>query len=67
MKYLKFKTPAADHAADLRSDYGLKNHGLVHLDTVYLNLPTPALVERDTLWYAVLLPAINDLIAPYAG
>jgi len=46
MKYLEFNTPAIKHASDLKADYGLKNHGLVHLDTVYWNLPTPALVEE---------------------
>ena len=46
MKYLKFDTPAIKHAATNKADYGLKNHGLVHLDTVYWNLPTPALVEE---------------------
>jgi len=46
MKYLEFNTPAIKHATDLKADYGLKNHGLVHLDTVYWNLPTPALVEE---------------------
>jgi len=45
-KYLKFKTPAQDHAGDLKSEYGLKNHGLVHLDRVYWNLPESALVEE---------------------
>jgi phosphoenolpyruvate carboxykinase (ATP) len=47
-KYLKFKTPAADQAGDLKSRYGLKNHGLVHLDRVYWNLPVPALYEEAT-------------------
>ena len=46
MKYLEFDTPALKHAATLKADYGLKNHGLVHLDTVYWNLPTSALVEE---------------------
>ncbi len=46
MKYLEFDTPALKHAKALKSDFGLKNHGLVHLDTVYWNLPTPALVEE---------------------
>lgn len=46
MKYLEFNTPAIKHADTYKSDYGLKNHGLVHLDTVYWNLPTPALVEE---------------------
>lgn len=46
MKYLEFDTPAIKHASTLKADYGLKNHGLVHLDTVYWNLPTSALVEE---------------------
>ena len=46
MKYLEFVTPAQKHAKDLKADYGLRNHGLVHLDTVYWNLPTAALVEE---------------------
>ena len=46
MKYLKFKTPAQDTAADLKADFGLKNHGLVHLERVYWNLPSAALYEE---------------------
>ena len=46
MKYLEFNTPAQKHATSLKSVYGLANHGLVHLDTVYWNLPTPALIEE---------------------
>jgi len=46
MKYLEFNTPAIKHASTFKADYGLKNHGLVHLDTVYWNLPTAALVEE---------------------
>ena len=46
MKYLKFDTPAQKHTTTYKSSYGLKNHGLVELDTVYWNLPTPALVEE---------------------
>jgi phosphoenolpyruvate carboxykinase (ATP) len=45
-KYLKFETPAQKQAANLKSEYGLQNHGLVHLDRVYWNLPTPALYEE---------------------
>ena len=45
-KYLEFETPAQKHAGDLKSDYGLENHGLVHLDQVFWNLPTPALYEE---------------------
>jgi phosphoenolpyruvate carboxykinase (ATP) len=46
MKYLEFETPAAKQARDLASDYGLKNHGLVHLERAFWNLPTPALYEE---------------------
>jgi len=46
MKYLKFDTPAQKHTTTFKSKFGLKNHGLVQLDTVYWNLPTPALVEE---------------------
>jgi phosphoenolpyruvate carboxykinase (ATP) len=45
-KYLEFDTPAIKHAADLASDYRLKNHGLAYLDRVYWNLPTSALYEE---------------------
>lgn len=45
-KYLKFDTPAQKQAGDLKCDYGLKHHGLVHLDRVYWNLPEPALIEE---------------------
>ena len=45
-KYLKFKTPAADQAKDLKARFGLSNQGLVHLDRVYWNLPDPALYEE---------------------
>ena len=43
---LNIKTPAQDQASDLRSDYGLKNHGLIGLNTVYWNLPSEALYEE---------------------
>jgi phosphoenolpyruvate carboxykinase (ATP) len=45
-KYLKFNTPAFKQATDLKSDFGLKNHGLVDLDRVFWNLPAPALYEE---------------------
>lgn len=45
-KYLKFETPAAKHADELKSDFLLKNHGLMDLDKVFWNLPTPALYEE---------------------
>ena len=45
-KYLEFDTPAIKQAGDLASDYRLKNHGLLHLDKVFWNLPTSALYEE---------------------
>ncbi len=45
-KYLEFDTPAIKQAGDLASDYRLKNHGLIHLDRVFWNLPTAALYEE---------------------
>jgi len=45
-KYLKFETPAQKQAANLKSEYGLQNHGLIHLERVYWNLPEPALYEE---------------------
>lgn len=45
-KYLEFDTPATKQAGELASDYKLKNHGLLHLDRVFWNLPTPALYEE---------------------
>ncbi|MCU0691752.1 MAG: phosphoenolpyruvate carboxykinase (ATP), partial [Polyangiaceae bacterium] len=47
-KYLEFDTPATSQSADLRSEFGLKNHGLVHLDRVFWNLPAAALYEEAT-------------------
>ena len=43
---LNIKTPAQDQAGELRSDFGLINHGLTNLNSVYWNLPTEALVEE---------------------
>jgi phosphoenolpyruvate carboxykinase (ATP) len=45
-KYLEFETPAAKHATELRSEFGLKHHGLVHLDRVFWNVPSSALYEE---------------------
>jgi len=45
-KYLKFETPAQKQAANLKSEYGLQHHGLIHLERVYWNLPEPALYEE---------------------
>ncbi len=46
MKYLEFETPAQKQAAEFKSDYGLKNHGLIYLDRVFWNLPEAALIEE---------------------
>ena len=45
-KYLKFKSPADSEARVLKSEFGLKNHGLQHLDKVYWNLPESSLYEE---------------------
>jgi phosphoenolpyruvate carboxykinase (ATP) len=45
-KYLEFETPAQKQATAFKSEYGLKNHGLVHLDRVFWNLPEAALYEE---------------------
>ena len=47
-KYLKFDTPATPQRNDLAADFGVDNHGLVHLERVFWNLPTPALYEEAT-------------------
>jgi len=46
-KYLKFDTPATAQAGDLKSRFGLENHGLIHLDQVFWNLPESALYEES--------------------
>ncbi len=43
---LNIKTPAEAIAEALRSDYGLKNHGLTNLRKAYWNLPPEALYEE---------------------
>ena len=45
-KYLEFKTPAVDHAAERAGDYKLANIGLTALGKVYWNLPLEALFEE---------------------
>jgi phosphoenolpyruvate carboxykinase (ATP) len=46
INYLDVKSPAARTAAERKSDYGLKNHGLQNLGTIYWNLATEALYEE---------------------
>ncbi|HUV26874.1 MAG TPA: phosphoenolpyruvate carboxykinase (ATP) [Anaerolineales bacterium] len=43
---LNIETPAEHQAHELKSDYGLKNHGISNLRTAYWNLPTEALYEE---------------------
>jgi phosphoenolpyruvate carboxykinase (ATP) len=43
---LNIKTPAENQAADLASEYTLKNHGLTNSRKVYWNLPTESLYEE---------------------
>ena len=43
---LNITTPAQSEAAQLKSDYGLDSHGLNNLNTIYWNLPAPALYEE---------------------
>jgi len=45
---LNITTPAQSEAKMLKSDYGLKNHGLTNLNVVYWNIPTEALYEEIT-------------------
>lgn len=44
---LDIKTPAYKQAKAVKSEYGLKNHGLHNLNNVYWNLPTEALYEES--------------------
>ena len=46
---LNIKTPAQDQAAELRSDFGLKNHGLTNLNTAYWNLPCRGALRGNQL------------------
>lgn len=45
---LNINTPAQAEANALHSDYGLENHGLTNLSSVYWNLPPEALYEEIT-------------------
>ncbi len=44
--YLGIKTPASKEAKELKSEYGLQNHGLTNLNAEYWNLSVPALYEE---------------------
>ncbi len=43
---LNISTPAEGQASALKSDYGLKNHGLTNLRKIYWNLPMESLYEE---------------------
>lgn len=43
---LSIQTPAQSEAAARKADYGLANHGLTNLGTVYWNLPVESLYEE---------------------
>jgi len=43
---LNIKTPAEVYANEIKSDYGIENHGLTNLRKVYWNLQTEALYEE---------------------
>ncbi|MBN2447975.1 MAG: phosphoenolpyruvate carboxykinase (ATP) [Phycisphaerae bacterium] len=44
--YCDHATPASEHCAELASEYGLENHGLINAGRVYWNLSTAALCEE---------------------
>ena len=46
INYLDIKSPAQGQAGAVRSDFGLDNHGLSQLGTVYWNLPAASLYEE---------------------
>ncbi len=43
---LNIKTPCSSQASSLKSEYGLENHGLQNLGTVFWNLPVESLYEE---------------------
>jgi phosphoenolpyruvate carboxykinase (ATP) len=59
---LNIKTPAQAEAGALKSDYGLKNHGLTNLNTVYWNLPAEALYEEITFRREGVISSSGPLI-----
>jgi len=45
-KVSKIKSPAEAQAGELKSRFGLENHGFKYLKRIYWNLPTEALYEE---------------------
>jgi len=60
---LNIKTPAQDEAQALKSDYGLKNHGLTNLRMVYWNLPTEALYEEIAFRQEARITHMGSIVA----
>ena len=60
---LNIKTPALGQATDLKSDYGLKNHGLSNLNTVYWNLPSEALYEEIVFRSEARITRLGPIVA----
>ncbi|NLO18749.1 MAG: phosphoenolpyruvate carboxykinase (ATP) [Ignavibacteria bacterium] len=46
MKYIDIESPASKGAGEFASEYDLSNHGLVHIDKVFWNLPPASLYEE---------------------
>ena len=57
------KSPALAQAAALKPDYGLDNHLLANLGTVYWNLPSEALVEEAIARGEVKMAQLGPIIA----
>jgi phosphoenolpyruvate carboxykinase (ATP) len=60
---LNIKTPAQDEATALKSDYGLANHGLTNLNTIYWNLPAEALYEESVFRREARIARQGPLVA----
>jgi phosphoenolpyruvate carboxykinase (ATP) len=56
-------SPAQGEAGALKSDYGLDNHGLTNLNTVYWNLPAPALYEEIAFRREARLTHLGPVVA----
>ncbi|HUL43912.1 MAG TPA: phosphoenolpyruvate carboxykinase (ATP) [Bacteroidota bacterium] len=60
---LNIKTPAQDQARAYKADYGLENHGLTNLSTVFWNLPTEALYEEIAFRGEARVTHLGPLVA----
>ena len=56
-------TPAQAEAKSLKSDYGLENHGLTNLHTVYWNLSTEALYEEIVFRREARISHLGPIVA----